>query len=83
MFEWTNCSGKDVLVAFPNDFLLAFPIRQCSHVGKMTLARLPIRHSLDNRAILSYPIWPSLACHLYESKLSDAERKAIDSFIFE
>ena len=64
--KWISYNGKDALVAFPNDFLFYFPTRQCSHVDKVTLARLPIRPSLANLVILSCPIWPSLACHIIE-----------------
>ena len=64
--EWISYNRKDALVVFPNGFLFDFPTRQCSHVNKVTLARLPIRPSLANLVILSCPIWPSLACHIIE-----------------
>lgn len=67
MLECKICNGKDAILAVPNGFVLAFPARQCSQAGCVTLASGPKRHTLANLVILSCPMWRNLTCRLTES----------------
>jgi len=53
MLKWIKSSGVDVHLAFPNDFLVDFPARYFSQVGKVTEARGPSSPPLTIRVNLN------------------------------
>ena len=69
MSEWINSKGLDALEAFPKGFIIAFSAKHGSHLGNLTLMSQSRRPSLASLFILSWPTWPSLACHLTDSEL--------------
>ena len=59
MLECIICKGIDARVAFSKGFLVDFPAKQYSQVGKLILVIWPNKSSLASLFILFCPIWPS------------------------
>lgn len=46
MLEWISCNGFRALAASPKGFLIVFPAKQCSHIGKLICDRGSYKPSL-------------------------------------